>query len=185
MCDPSALNPSERDSFVAEVLFDPTIARKHRLSDNEIDEYIQNARFVLAEHRVFDPDSVVSLVDQKIDVVVRSSFVESITTGTPPQPATATATTVVLAEQGISGGESASTTASTTDAAITAAVAAAAAGDNNADNDTATAALVAAPDGGGASGVARSSQDVAAAAAVQDRATPAKPTTCGRRRTCL
>ena len=88
-CDPSSLRASEKaafTAFAAEVIFSPNGAQRGRSNDDyaeDLDEYVRNARFLLAEHKTYSPDEIVALEEQRIEVVVRSAFEE-------PHPAVST-----------------------------------------------------------------------------------------------
>mgnify|MGYP000079260194 CR=1 FL=1 len=81
-CDEFCLSVREQERFKQDLLYCPSAARKRcRLNGTDLDEYIQNARFLLAEHKTYEPDEVVGLTEQKVEVVIRSSFEESASGG--------------------------------------------------------------------------------------------------------
>lgn len=61
--------------FKDDIIFSST-SLSNNLSSAELQKYINNAIFLIAEHQKFYPDEVVSLTEQRIDVVVKSSFVD-------------------------------------------------------------------------------------------------------------
>lgn len=64
---------------MAEVIFSPSAAQHGRSKEvytEDLDEYVRNARFLLAEHKSYSPDEIVALEEQRIEVVVRSAFEE-------------------------------------------------------------------------------------------------------------
>lgn len=76
-CDPSLLDPIEKERLLSEILYSPDIVfGSHSLDPTELKEYMANALFLLAENNEYGPNEVVSLQEQGIEVVIRSTFDE-------------------------------------------------------------------------------------------------------------
>ena len=80
--NPSSIQNEDTSVFAGEELFSSAACQRHGVTGTALKEYLDMARFILAEYKVYGPEEVVSLKDQKIEVVVRSTFAE------PPKIAT-------------------------------------------------------------------------------------------------